>query len=74
MRSCSGYKCKFNLNKRGYAIAEVSCMYGIKTSSVFKQIYLGKLFAYTIGSKTIIPFEALMEWEMNNRSNYMVRP
>ena len=60
-------KSKYGSNKRGYSTTEVAQMFGIGKSTVFEQIYKGNLDAYKIGSRTIIPFEALEEWEKNNR-------
>ncbi len=58
---------ELELKKRGYSPAEFAKMFGIGRSTVFDQIYSGKLNAYKVGARTIIPADSVDEWERNNR-------
>lgn len=51
--------------KRGYSPTEFAKMFGIGRSTVFDQIYSGKLNAYKLGARTIIPANSVDEWEKN---------
>lgn len=49
-------------DKLGYTVAEAASAVGMSVDFIRKEIRIGQLPAYKIGSKNIIPAEDLRDW------------